>query len=176
MACSAPLCSECFFTSLESSEWIVCARGDKTNGGGGFQFSHQILSGDSKLRQTAAPPQPVTGFLINGSVRMTMPLHQQTQVTTESAWKALKSRSQGFPKNERDLPFFKDHGGRVNRINTGQNLSAVRGCLTRKSLACITVLTFRSACMPTQFQDMGSVIAPARSQKLSHFAAPKAPE
>lgn len=26
MACSAPFCSECFFTSLESSEWMVYPR------------------------------------------------------------------------------------------------------------------------------------------------------
>ena len=43
MACSAPLCSECFFTSLESSAWIVYTEETRQIGAAGSSSTPKPL-------------------------------------------------------------------------------------------------------------------------------------
>lgn len=96
MACSAPLCSECFFTSLESSEWIVCREETRQIGAAGPQNQQPNLS---KVLIHNTPRQLSFG---EKCVSMTRASHKQTQVVC----KALKMTSWSFQKEIRQT---RDH-------------------------------------------------------------------
>lgn len=55
MACSAPLCSECFFTSFDSSAWIVCTEETRQTGAAGSRSTTTHL-----LHQTSYPCYCIT--------------------------------------------------------------------------------------------------------------------
>lgn len=84
MACSAPLCSECFFTSLDSSAWIVCT--DET-------------------RQIGAAAKVKSCYCIITLISLLMGMCQDDNSLTSTdisghqvVWKTWKMTWQGFSK------------------------------------------------------------------------------
>lgn len=73
MACSAPLCSECFFTSLESSEWIVCREETRQIGAAGSKANNQTCLKYWYMTTRESFPLGRKG------VRMTRASHKQTR-------------------------------------------------------------------------------------------------